>query len=305
MECRSYFPNLSGDSMNLREIIGLALKASIMLTVFGFGLQATREDVLYLVRRPRLLAASLASMFVLMPLFALFLTSAVSFVPAVTIAIIAFAISPVPPLIPKKVVKSGGLGEYGLGLMVTAAVFSVGSVPLATCLIGKYFNRPFAMGPGAVAKLIVLSVLIPLVVGMICRKVWPRTAGHIASTLIRVAGIVLLIGVLFILVFAFPTIWSLVGNGTIIAFIAFGIVGLMIGHLLGGPDRDDRVTLALSTACRHPAIALAIATANVPQEHHVFSAILLYLVVNALLTIPYVAWQRNKARGIPANYMAS
>jgi hypothetical protein len=45
--------------MSPRIIVGLALKASIMLTLFGFGLQATREDLLYLLRRPRVLVRSL------------------------------------------------------------------------------------------------------------------------------------------------------------------------------------------------------------------------------------------------------
>ena len=40
-------------------ITGLVLKASIILTVFGFGLHATREDLLYLLRRPRVLVRSL------------------------------------------------------------------------------------------------------------------------------------------------------------------------------------------------------------------------------------------------------
>jgi len=282
--------------MNLQMIIGLALKGSIMLTLFGFGLQTTREELLYLVRRPRLLVTSLASMFVAMPVFVLLMTSVVSFIPEVTVALVVLSISPVPPLLPKKITKSGGLSEYGLGLMVTAAAFSVAYIPLATYLIGKYIHRPFAMTPGAVAELIVISVLIPLALGMILRGFKPDLATRIADPLIRVAGIVLVIGVLCILIVAFPKIWALVGNGTIIAFIVFGIVGLIVGHILGGPSRDERVTLALCTACRHPGLALAIATANVPEQPNVLGAILLYLVVNALLTIPYVMWQRKKAK---------
>jgi bile acid:Na+ symporter, BASS family len=53
--------------------------------------------------------------------------------------------------------------------------------------------------------------------------------------------------------------------------------------------------LALSTACRHPALAIAIDKANVPTEHNVLSAVLLYLLLNAVLTLPYVQWQRKKA----------
>jgi bile acid:Na+ symporter, BASS family len=280
--------------MNLQMILGLALKASIMLTLFGFGLHATREDILYLLRRPRMLMRSLMAMFVVMPLFAILMTTLVSFNRAVVIALIALSISPVPPLLPRKATKSGGHAAYGLGLMVTAASFSIVFVPLAVYLIGKYFNRPFAMGPGAVAELIVLSVLAPLAAGIVFRKVAPTTAKRIADPLARIAGVVLLIGVLCILAVSLPAIWALVGDGTIAAFVAFAIVGLTAGHFFGGPRSGERVTLALSTASRHPALALAIAGVNIPEERHVIHAVLLYIVVSALITIPYVAWQRKR-----------
>jgi bile acid:Na+ symporter, BASS family len=280
--------------MSLRMIVGLALKASIILTVFGFGLHTTREDLLYLLRRPRVLVRSLAAMFVVMPVFAILMTRLVSFNRAVVIALIALSISPVPPLLPRKVTKSGGHEPYGLGLMVTAASFSIVFVPLAVNLVGKYFNRPFAMGPGAVAKLIVLSVLAPLAAGIAFRKIAPTTAERIADPLARIAGIVLLIGVLCILAFSLPAAWALVGDGTIIAFVAFAIVGLIVGHCCGGPKSSERVTLALSTASRHPALALAIAGVNIPEERSVIHAVLLYIVVSALISIPYVAWQRKR-----------
>jgi BASS family bile acid:Na+ symporter len=275
-------------------IVGLALKASIILTVFGFGLHATHEDLLYLLRRPHVLVRSLAAMFVVMPLFAILMTRLVFFNRAVVIALIALSISPVPPLLPKKVTKSGGHEPYGLGLMVTAASFSIVFVPLAVYLIGKYFHRPFTMGPGAVAKLIMFSVLVPLAAGIVFRKVAPATAERITDPLARIAGIVLLIGVLCVVAFSLPAAWPLIGNGTIIAFIAFVIVGLTVGHFFGGPGSGERVTLALSTASRHPALALAIAGVNIPEERRVIYAVLLYLVVSALITIPYVAWQRKR-----------
>ena len=42
--------------------------------------------------------------------------------------------------------------------------------------------------------------------------------------------------------------------------------------LARGPDPEDRVVLALSTASRHPGVALAIATANFPQETSVMGS---------------------------------
>jgi bile acid:Na+ symporter, BASS family len=117
--------------MSLQVVVELALKASIMLTLFGFGLQATREDLLYLLRRPGVLVRSLVAMFVVMPVFAILMTSFASFDRAVVIALIALSISPVPRVLPTKVTKSGGHPPYGLGFMVTAASLSIVYAPLA------------------------------------------------------------------------------------------------------------------------------------------------------------------------------
>ena len=263
--------------MTPQEMVGLALKVSILLTVFGFGLQATRDDLLYVLRRPGLMARSLVAMFVIMPLVAIALTSVFHFQLPVMIALIALSISPVPPLLPRKIGKAGGVAPYGLGLMVTAATLSILYIPLAVRLIGNYFHESFAMGPMAVAKLILMSVLLPIAAGILFQRLLPALAERIAKPVGLFAKIMLMAGLLVTLVFALPKSLALIGNGTIVALIAFIIVGLLVGHLLGGPGPEEQITPSLSTACRHPALAIALAAANIPNEHNVFSAILLYL----------------------------
>ncbi len=279
--------------MTLQAILAFELKASILLVVFGFGLLATGEDVLYLLRRPGLLLRSLMAMFLFMPLFAVFVVVRFEFHKAVEIALVALAISPVPPLLPRRVTQSGGTTPYGLGLMVTAAVLSVAFIPLALQIIDWYFGKSFAMLPGAIAKMIVMSVPLPLGAGMLLRKLAPHVAGRIVKPVSTIALALLLIGALAIVVSIFPVAWSLVGNGTILIFAVFVVFGLAAGHLLGGPNPRERVTLALCTACRHPALALAIASANFPGEKRVAGAIVLYLLLNVLVSLPYVAWQRR------------
>lgn len=98
----------------------------------------------------------------------------------------------------------------------------------------------------------------------------------------------MLIGILFILFNALPAIPPLIGNGTVIAIIIFILIGLAAGHSLGGPDPDDRTVLALSTVSRHPGIAIAIAHINFPEQKLALAAIVLYLLVNAVVTILYL-----------------
>ena len=83
----------------------LVLQLSVLCTVFGFGLNTTTHDLSYLIRRPGLLARSLLSMFVVMPAVAVLLALVFDFPPTVERTLMILAISPVPPLLPKKEIK--------------------------------------------------------------------------------------------------------------------------------------------------------------------------------------------------------
>jgi BASS family bile acid:Na+ symporter len=279
--------------MSLAALILLVVKASIFLTVFALGLEATVEDALYVLRRPAVLVRSLLAMNVIMPIVAVALALAFDFSTAVEIALLALALSPVPPLLPKKEFRAGGRSSYTIGLLVAVTLLAIAIVPITVHLIGRLIGRAAYLGPAAVAQLVFMSALLPLAAGMAVRRFAPKLADHIARPLALVAAIMLAAGVLPILFSAWPEITSLIGNGTIVAIVTFTIIALAAGHLLGGPDPDGRTVLALSTASRHPGIALAIAHASFPGNKHVLGAVLLYLIVSAIASIPYMNWRKR------------
>ncbi len=281
--------------MTLQQSIVLALQASIFMTVFDFGLQATFDDVLYVVRRPSLLVRSLVAMFVIMPVVAVTLAETFTFLESIEIALVALSISPIPPLLPGKEKDAGGDASYGLGLMAIAGGLSIVILPLTLQLLGRYFGRPFAMSSGAIARVVLTSVILPLAAGLALRAIAPRLARRLRKPVGLVARTVLAIGVLGLLAGVLPAALALVGNGTLVALAVFAAVGLVVGHWLGGPRDDDRLVLALSTASRHPAIALAVASANFPDEPNLGASIVLYLLVNALVAFPFLAWRKRRA----------
>jgi bile acid:Na+ symporter, BASS family len=280
--------------MTLQQAIVLALQVSILMTVFSFGLRTTVDDVLYVVRRPSLLARSLLAMFVIMPIVAVALARLFELRPSVEIALVALAISPIPPLLPGREQKAGGHASYALGLMMIVAVLSIATVPAAVDLVGRYFMKPFAMSSGAIASIVLKAAILPLVAGMVFRALLPAGAARIAKPVQLIATVLLVAGVLALLAGTLAVVFSLLGNGSVIAMAAFVVAGLAAGHLCGGPNGDDRLVLALSTASRHPAIALAIAKVNFPDEPHLAATIILYLVISLLIGIPYQVWQKRR-----------
>src|SRR3954453_20426440 len=150
--------------MNTATLILLAIQLSLIIMGFSIGLGATVGDVTYLVRRPRLLIRSLLSMNVVMPLFAVVLAKSFDLTPVVRGSLVLLAVSPLPPIFPKKALKAGGEFSYTIGLLVVATLVSIIFIPLALELIQRAFDIPLQMAPAEVVKLVLWNLLLPLAI---------------------------------------------------------------------------------------------------------------------------------------------
>ena len=282
--------------MTLAQLIPLALQSSIAILLFCIALKSSFRDITRLLDRPGLLGRSFLAMNVIMPLFAVVLALAFEFNNALKVAFIALAIGPVPPILPQKELKAGGTSSYIIGLLAVTSVVSIVLVPATVELLGRVLERPAHVSPVTVAEIVMRSMIAPLVAGVVFRRLAPSAAHRIARPLSRFANVLLVIAAVPVLIAQWPAIASLIGDFTLVAIIAFVLVGLAVGHLLGGPDPDDRTVLALSTATRHPAVALAILH-NAPDQKAVMAAVLLVVIVGGIASVPYVKWRTRQARG--------
>lgn len=270
--------------MNLQDLVLSSLKISILLSVLAIGLKATPGDAMYLLRRPRLLARAFLSMDVLMPLFALLLIFTFNLHPAVKIALVALSVSPVPPIFPKSALKAGGREDYAIGLLVAASVLSIAVIPIAMKILESTGRVSLAMPARSVAAMVFVTVLAPLLAGIAVRAMAPSFAERAAKPVGILATVLLMVCFIPVLFGSTRVILSLIGDGTLLSMAGFAVAGFIIGHLLGGPEPENRRVLALATASRHPGVAVAIAHANFPQQKLAVPAVLLYLIVSGILS---------------------
>ena len=108
--------------MDLATLIPLLLRTSVVLMLFAFALEATPDDLAFLFRRPAQLVRTLISMSVAAPLLAAILVAVFSPPPVVAIALVALAMSPVPPILPQKETRAGGARSYALATLFVVAV---------------------------------------------------------------------------------------------------------------------------------------------------------------------------------------
>lgn len=279
--------------MTLAELVPLALKGSIAALVFSIGLETAPKELAHFLKRPGQLLRSLVSMSLMMPIVALLLVQVLDLRKSVEIILVALALSPVPPILPRKLVHAGGRHAYIMALLFSVSAFSVLSIPVAGLLLDRMFAARINIPPSLIGGLVLSTVVGPTVAGMLVRLAAPKLAARIERPLSTVANVLLVLAGALVLVKTAPAMWAQIGDSTLLAISLFVVSGLVIGHLLGGPAQADRLVLALATASRHPGIAIAIAHVTFPEETAVLAAAVIYLVITFVLTVPYVVWRRR------------
>lgn len=283
--------------MNIQTILGLLIQLSIFLTVLSFGMLASWDDVMYLFRRPGQLIRSLLSINVIMPIVAFLIALFFDLSPVVEVALIALAVSPVPPMLPGQLLKAGGTRAFTYGLLAAISLLSIIVIPIVLEVFDRLTPGEVRFSVASIFKTVLTSAVVPIVIGMLIRYFAPAFAERVARPLGKIAIIVLLVSFLPILIFGLlPVIWSVASLGTILAIIAFTVIGITVGHFLGGPDSNDRTALALATSARHPGIAIALAIANTGETEtkKVVAVVLLYLLVSGIVATPYFNWLTGK-----------
>jgi bile acid:Na+ symporter, BASS family len=274
--------------MTIAALSTLLVTTSLFGLVASLGMASSWRDVVWLIRSPALLVRAIVSMQLLTPLIAVGMAATLPLHPGVKIALVLLSLSPVPPALPGKELKVGGNRPFAISLLVLSALLSIAVIPASLSVLNDVTSYTLGIRPMIVARLIAESVLLPLAAGMIVGAINAELGLRISPVVAKVATGLLILGILPPLIVALPAMGMLLGDGTLVVCAALCVAALLIGHLLGGPDRGDRTVLALSTAMRHPAMAIALAKANFADEPLVVPAILLYLLVAVVIRVPYM-----------------
>ena len=273
--------------------VGLLLTVTLALTVFANAMRVEKEDLLFFVHDQRLLLISLLSIFVLAPVVAISVIEWIDIPLVIRVAIATMSISIIPPLLPWKQLEASGNRHYGIGLTLIVAVLTIGFVPLQADLLGRVSHHPYGIPAWEIARYVLAVVLVPTILGTLVGARFKGFARRVAVPLAHFAGLGMLAASAIVLVVSLRDFPHVLSVHAVLAMVLFNLGALGVGHLLGGPQRDRAVVLAVSSASRHPALALAIAAVNFPGEKYT-AAVMLCVIVNMMVTAPYLRWQAGK-----------
>jgi BASS family bile acid:Na+ symporter len=270
----------------LQVLLPLLIQASLAALVLAVGLDATVDDVLYLFRRPALLAKAFLAISIIVPLVAVLVIRTLPISLPSKVGVILMALAPVPPFLPSKGLKAGGQKAYVYGLYVAFALLAVVIVPATVEVLDRLYGASADVPMGKLTTTVVVSVLLPLAIGMLLHARWPAATSVAATWVGRLAFLLVVIVVVPLLFKAWPAMMAMTGDGTVLAIALIVVAGVAGGHLLGGPELANRPVLASFAATRHPGIALMIASSS-GADKRVTAIVLLFVIVALVIVAIY------------------
>jgi BASS family bile acid:Na+ symporter len=281
-----------------------AFGITIFLAVLVEGVVVSRTDVGYVFSKPGRLVRTILAMNVLGPIVAIIVCRLFDLHPAVIVALVTLSMTPVGALFPQGML---GLvkperGAHAHGLFVATTLLSVVLTPLAVEVINVLYGEDLHLSPLTVASVAVGALLLPLGIGLVIGRVFPAAKRWVPA-IQQASGRLFLVCLVGFAILGWSRMALIIRDGTLPAIAIISMCGIAVGHLLGGPDEDDRTVLAFAAVSRHPGVAIAIAALT--GEPLAPIGVLLAVVVNEVAVRPYRWWRqrlrlRDSAASAPA-----
>lgn len=285
--------------MTIQSVVSLLVPLSLFTVMLALGvglpLQAFRgwrhtwPLVLRLELATCLLVPLLAGLLLLTPP-----AEQLSMEVRTTIALMAAC--PSAPLILRKAAKTGGDASLAGLLQVGAALLAIITVPVVAHAAEAVFGvQGWNVLPRDVAGQVASVQLLPLLLGLTLRRVWPEPIRRLQGPLDRLANGLLLVLVLAILIRTAPKLVTfaaanLGGIGLMAVVVA---ASLALGYGLGGTSGEQKLTAALVTSMRNPGLALLLANTYAPERPGLKLGILIYVLITVLLSVPLIRLRRR------------
>ena len=262
-------------------IAGISGLLFVVTSMLAMSLSLSLQQMTQPLKNVRLVILALLANFVLVPLLAYVITKVIPLDQSLQIGVILLGTAAGAPFIPKLVQGAKGDVAFSVGLMFLIMVVTIFYLPfiLPLLLPGVEVN------PWDIAKSLIVTMLIPLMIGMLIKSHSPDVADHWAPVMQKISGLTILVLLVVGLGLNISNILGFIGTRGIGAMVLLILGSLVIGLLFGGRDPGVRTAMGLSTANRNGAAALLVATQNFSGTN-TLSFVLVGVVMMLLILLP-------------------
>lgn len=274
------------------------IPAQLAMAMFGMGATLKAADFLDVARDLRGLLLGLGLQLIFVPLLALGFISVLDLGPGWAVGLCLIAAVPGGAFSNLLTFLGRGNTPLSIAVTVTSTALCVITVPIVLELtVSSYLPDDFRFPLGRVVIEIGVYLLVPLIAGMVCYRVWPSRSERIARFGIQAAVVLLLVIVVSSLRSGRIKIPEY-GWGPPLVILAFGFaLMLLVPQISRMFRRVDGDTLALSieVVVRNIGVALLVVQfffPGQPEQGHVLYSCLFFAGASGLFALPLLLCHR-------------
>ena len=276
-------------TMNQQQFFSMIMNLStlvfVLTSMLGMGLSLRMAQIIAPLHNARLVIAALAANFILAPVLAYGIGRLLPLSDGLRFGLILVSTAAGAPFLPRLAQLAKGDVAFSVGLMALLVVTTIFYMPLVLPVL----LRGVTVNPWQIARTLILLMFLPLILGLLIKSRYEQKADVLVSPLTKASNIALISLLVSGLIANLSYIISIIGTTGILAALLFLLSCFATGYLLGGRQDTLRPVVALGTAQRNLAAALAVATANFAQD----PAVLVMILVLGLVDLSVLLFTAN------------
>jgi bile acid:Na+ symporter, BASS family len=236
----------------MNDIWMLLFKVSLAIFMAGslldMGLRLNLPDAIRGLRNIRFVVHTLLWSFVFCPALAYAITLVIPLARPYAIGLILLGMAPCAPFVPMLTEKAKGDLGYIAAFMLLASVGTVLCMPVTVPLLAKGLTA----SPWAIAKPLLIVVLLPMGIGVILRRKSEALAAKMQPVVKKLAGLAGLIWAILCLIIYGKGLLGVAGELAVLSqLVFFGIVCLGSYWLGFGMPHEQKIVLSIGVTTRN------------------------------------------------------
>lgn len=279
----------------LERLLPLTLTLAILVfavsSMLMVGLRYTIADLLRPLHDIAGVSIALVTNFVLVPLLAWALLRVFPLDPSHATGLVIVASAAGAPLLVKLAMNADEDVGFAASLIVLLLLGTIVAMPI----IIRLATDDGRIGAWAIARPLLLNMMLPLLVGFVARPMAPALAQRAVPILAKVLTTALWVMVVLSLFLNRSAVLEIFGEGAIMVSVVFIALAFVLGYFTGSLDKAERVVLGFGASQRNFAAAMVVARQAFDAPGVLVMVVVLSLV--AMLLIPFSTFLgRRKAR---------
>lgn len=272
----------------LSSLLAVALVVFPVASMLAAGLGYTLREVAGPFRHPDRVFRALVANFVLVPLLAFGITRLLALDTAFAAGVMLVGTAAGAPFLLVLTQAANADTRLSAALLVLLLPVTVVYMPLVVPLV----VADVSVDAMAVARPLLLTLLLPLAVGFVVQATRPRLAARLQPIAAKTSTVALVALVASTLIVNAPLFARLLGTRAIPAAVLLIVGGFLMGFLLSSGRFHRRAVMGLGAGQRNIAAAMVVASQDF-DDPRTLVMVVLFSVIDLVVLFP-IAWMLRR-----------